>query len=145
MARHSPLPWSQVGLMVTDEFGKSIASCGGLGVCTAVAESNARLIASLGALLAASQAVIDADDADDHTRLSDTVNRLGAVIAAAVYHVPSLRPCPFCGATPQQEPWHGGAPTKVRISCSDDHCDIQPAVTGETPAAAAERWNRRAV
>lgn len=57
----------------------------------------------------------------------------------------SLLPCPFCGSPPYQEPWHGGAPTKAMIACSDRHgdCEVGPSVTGETPDEAAAHWNRR--
>jgi len=41
------------------------------------------------------------------------------------------------------EPWHGGAPTKQLISCSSEECEVTPAVTGETPEEAVERWNSR--
>lgn len=61
-----------------------------------------------------------------------------------------LLPCPFCGGKPESEPWHGGAPTKVMISCSnaeygdeDGGCSVGPQVTGETPEEAAAAWNRR--
>ncbi|GAA5627493.1 hypothetical protein Brsp05_02784 [Brucella sp. NBRC 12953] len=54
-----------------------------------------------------------------------------------------LKPCPFCGAAAEMQPWHGGAPTKQLISCSDDQCDVGPSVTGETPEEAATRWNTR--
>lgn len=61
-----------------------------------------------------------------------------------------LLPCPFCGGRPEIQPWHGGAPTKVMIACSnaeygDEYggCSTGPQVTGETPAEAAAAWNRR--
>lgn len=59
--------------------------------------------------------------------------------------------CPFCGQHPIVEPWHGGAPTKVLISCPGLHpdgeiepCEVAPSVTGETRAEALGSWNRRA-
>ena len=56
-----------------------------------------------------------------------------------------MKPCPFCGADPTMEPWHGGAPTKQRIGCDNqEYCDVLPGVTGETPQEAAARWNARA-
>jgi hypothetical protein len=61
---------------------------------------------------------------------------------------PKLKPCPFCGKPPTMEPWHGGAPTKQLVSCSNVEgprlCQVAPGVTGETPRQAAARWNRRA-
>lgn len=56
-----------------------------------------------------------------------------------------MLPCPFCGAAAEIEPWHGGAPTKIMISCSDGeyNCDICPTVVGETREEAISRWNMR--
>ena len=55
-----------------------------------------------------------------------------------------LRNCPFCGEPPEIEPWHGGTPTKVMISCPmDRYCNVNPQVTGETPQEAAKHWNNR--
>mgnify|MGYP001618013962 CR=1 FL=1 len=54
-------------------------------------------------------------------------------------------PCPWCGATPNIEPWHGGGPQKRLISCSrgDIDCDVAPSVTGPTKRKAIEFWNAR--
>ncbi len=52
--------------------------------------------------------------------------------------------CPFCGAAAEVVPWHGGAPTKVRIGCSGEDCEVHPGVTGETPEEALFKWNTRA-
>jgi hypothetical protein len=64
--------------------------------------------------------------------------------------IDGLLPCPFCGETPEVEPWHGGGPEKVMIMCSNreygdeyDGCSVGPMVTGETPAEAKAHWNRR--
>lgn len=54
-----------------------------------------------------------------------------------------LKPCPFCNSAPTSEPWHGGSPSKIMISCSEEDCDVNPKVTGETPSEAAAAWNRR--
>lgn len=54
-----------------------------------------------------------------------------------------LLPCPFCGSTPEIEPWHGGGPRKHLISCSNDACRVFPSVTGTTKANAIKWWNRR--
>ena len=51
--------------------------------------------------------------------------------------------CPFCGSIPEWEPWHGGRPTKILISCVNESCPVMPRVTGETPSEAAARWNTR--
>ena len=56
----------------------------------------------------------------------------------------NLLPCPFCGTAPIRQPWHGGAPTKILISCDNEDCAVSPGVTGETPPMAEERWNTRA-
>ena len=55
-----------------------------------------------------------------------------------------LLPCPFCGAPPEIEPWHGGPRTKRRIGCANEQCPVEPAVTGDTEAEAAARWHQRA-
>ena len=69
----------------------------------------------------------------------------------------TLPGCPFCGAQPDVEPWHGGKPTKVMISCPGTYansvmgagrrritCRVAPSVTGETPALAKKYWSARA-
>lgn len=55
-----------------------------------------------------------------------------------------LKDCPFCGASPQVEYWHGGGPNKRRIACDNAECDVNPSVTGENLREAEARWNRRA-
>lgn len=55
-----------------------------------------------------------------------------------------LTRCPFCGASPEIEFWHGGGPQKRLISCSNVDCDICPSVTGETERSAIAKWERRA-
>jgi len=52
--------------------------------------------------------------------------------------------CPFCGAMPTMEPWHGGGPRKRLISCVNENCPVEPSVSGETPAKAIAKWNHRA-
>lgn len=54
-----------------------------------------------------------------------------------------LLPCPFCGAHPTIEPWHGGKPTKRMVSCDNDDCAVCPSVSGETEREAITRWNLR--
>lgn len=56
----------------------------------------------------------------------------------------NLLACPFCGGEAEIEPWHGGAPTKHMIACSDSLCQVGPMVTGETLEEAIEHWNTRA-
>lgn len=55
-----------------------------------------------------------------------------------------LKGCPFCGAAPLIEYWHGGKPTKRMITCGGMSCDVAPKVTGETEREAIQRWERRA-
>lgn len=54
-----------------------------------------------------------------------------------------LLECPCCGATPIAEPWHGGGPRKIMISCVNDDCVVAPLVSGETPKQAILKWNQR--
>ena len=54
-----------------------------------------------------------------------------------------LLACPFCGAAPNMEPWHGGGPQKRMISCINDSCYVSPQVSGSTSRVAAKRWNKR--
>jgi hypothetical protein len=51
--------------------------------------------------------------------------------------------CPFCGARPTLQSWHGGAPTKVMVACDGNDCQVSPMVSGETAAEARLNWNRR--
>ncbi len=51
--------------------------------------------------------------------------------------------CPFCGAYPEIQPWHGGAKTKRLIGCSNEYCFVAPGVTGRTRRIAINHWNRR--
>lgn len=55
-----------------------------------------------------------------------------------------LKDCPFCGASPEIQYWHGGKPTKRMISCSGTECEVCPGVTGDTECEAVARWERRA-
>ena len=54
-----------------------------------------------------------------------------------------LKLCPFCGSPAQIEPWHGGPPTKVLISCSNEYCKVGPSVCGDTEKEAVKIWNYR--
>jgi hypothetical protein len=51
--------------------------------------------------------------------------------------------CPFCGAFPVANPWHGGGPRKIYISCNNDECRVNPGLTGENPEEALIGWNQR--
>ncbi len=54
-----------------------------------------------------------------------------------------LLPCPFCGGKPGYQPWHGGAPTKILVSCKNEYCTVLPMTTGETKSEGFENWNTR--
>lgn len=54
-----------------------------------------------------------------------------------------LKGCPFCGAPPTAEPWHGGGPSKTMVACSGERCPVSPQTTGATPREAQARWNGR--
>ena len=55
-----------------------------------------------------------------------------------------LKACPFCGSMPVIETWHGGAPTKRKVSCINyPGCEVLPSTTGETRAEAIRNWNTR--
>jgi hypothetical protein len=53
------------------------------------------------------------------------------------------KPCPWCGAQPSIQPWHGGRPTKKMICCDNPDCAVSPLVAGETRREALVRWNTR--
>ena len=55
----------------------------------------------------------------------------------------NVKTCPFCGSAAKLEPWHGGSPTKMMVSCSNEQCPVAPATTGETRAEAIDQWNTR--
>lgn len=55
-----------------------------------------------------------------------------------------LTQCPFCGASPEIQYWHGGGPNKRHIACSNQDCEVNPGVTGENERAAIAKWERRA-
>ena len=56
-------------------------------------------------------------------------------------YIPLMK-CPWCESDPVVQPWHGGGPEKVMISCENDECDVSPSATGETLEGAAKSWNR---
>lgn len=61
-----------------------------------------------------------------------------------------LMSCPFCGQTPEVEPWGGGGPDRVIIYCPTGQMDgdpvcASPQVVGENPLQAATFWNTRPV
>jgi hypothetical protein len=55
-----------------------------------------------------------------------------------------LKPCPFCGTTPNIRPWHGGGPMKRLVRCRDENCLVVPMVSGTTRSRAIAAWNQRA-
>lgn len=54
-----------------------------------------------------------------------------------------LKGCPFCGASPQIQYWHGGGPNKRLISCTNLDCHVSPCVTGEDEKTAIWKWEQR--
>lgn len=56
----------------------------------------------------------------------------------------ALKPCPFCGAPAEEQPWHGGGARKIMVSCSNEYCPLGPGVANNNPAKARIMWNRRA-
>ncbi len=57
---------------------------------------------------------------------------------------PELKGCPFCGASPEIEYWHGGDPNKRMIRCWNEDCHVSPSVTGEDEKTAIWKWEQRA-
>ena len=53
------------------------------------------------------------------------------------------KPCPFCGAIPGIEPWHGAGPQKKMVWCRNLSCHVGPMVTGRTRTVAVRYWNKR--
>lgn len=65
----------------------------------------------------------------------------GPVVVLEEY---AAKPCPFCGAQPIIQPWHGGGPRKRLVGCDNDDCDLRPCVARSTRGKAIAAWNRRA-
>lgn len=55
----------------------------------------------------------------------------------------ALKPCPFCGSTPDIDHEIVGTPAKTVVICTNDKCPAQPCVIGLSDKHAAELWNRR--
>lgn len=52
--------------------------------------------------------------------------------------------CPFCGATPKVEGWHGGGcPDEHMVACSNAACPVGPHAIGATLVDAIRLWNTR--
>lgn len=52
-------------------------------------------------------------------------------------------PCPFCGAKPFIQPWHGGGAQKKMLDCQNENCHVGPTVTGANRQMTVKRWNTR--
>lgn len=55
----------------------------------------------------------------------------------------AAKSCPFCGAQPTIQPWHGGGPRKRLVACANEECTVSPQVSGSTAGRALKAWNRR--
>ncbi len=58
--------------------------------------------------------------------------------------IPRIKRCPFCGAVPVVQPWHGGLGRETLIECVECDCYVKPWTVGNTPEGALWRWNQRA-
>jgi len=71
------------------------------------------------------------------------INKVIEIIRYLLGPDSKIKPCPFCGGTPDIIFCHGGGPNKRLVFCVNDDCKVRPEVVGSTRARALKAWNTR--